>query len=328
MWCIGVYVCTVIILGSVRAWCVRGIVLITAGAISSNTYKINSKGITPAACTGPNCGDGQGGGGAGGTAVLNITNFIDNTTVNTSGGDGGSYNNTNPAGYFGPGGGGGGGALWIKSSTLPANVTPINAGGVNGTWLNTTQAGGAGGGNSGGTLFNANPPVDLVPFKSTFDSAKFNVIVTTCTSFKFQGLANIDNSRVVKWQWSWGDGNIDTTQNVSHNYLSPGTYPLKVIATDVYGCLAPFNINLTVFCRCEAIKITSPNPAQDKIVIDGLGCGSNTITLYNMLGQKIQQLVSDKPTETLYVSNLSRGMYIVRIVNSKKILTHLRIEKM
>jgi hypothetical protein len=305
-----------------------GIILINAGAIRSNAFKISSKGITPAACSGPNCGDGQGGGGAGGTVILNSSNFIDNTTVNTSGGDGGSYTNTNPLGYHGPGGGGGGGALWLKSASLPANVTHTSIVGANGTWLSTGQTGGALSGTAGGTVFNVAVPVASVAYKATFDSAKFNVIVTTCTSFKFDGMANIDNSKVVKWRWSFGDGYIDSTQAVSHNYLAPGTYPVKVIATDIYGCVATFYVDLTVFCRCEAIKVTTPNPARNSVSISGLGCGINTILMYNMLGQKVRQVVSDKAVETIDVTTLARGMYIIKVINSKGTATPLKIEKM
>jgi hypothetical protein len=305
-----------------------GIVIITAGAIKSNTNKIISKGITPAACTGPNCADGQGGGGAGGTAILNVTNFVDNTIVNTTGGDGGSYSNTNSLAYYGPGGGGGGGALWLKSSSLPVNVTPVNAGGANGTWLNTAQAGGAVGGTSGGTLFNVAVPVDNVLFKPTFDSAKLHIKVLTCTNFKFWGLTDAITSQIVKWQWSLGDGYTDTTQIFSHNYITPGTYPVKLLATDIYGCVATFKVDLTVLCRCEAIKLISPNPTRDIITVSGLGCGKNTLVLYTMLGQKITEVSGDNASETINVSHLAKGMYIVRIINKDKIIKHLKVEKM
>lgn len=305
-----------------------GIVLINANYIKSNTNRIVSKGATPASCLGPNCADGQGGGGAGGTAVLNIANFSDNTIVNTAGGDGGSYVNVSPTAYYGPGGGGGGGTLWLKSNSVPANVTIINSGGVNGTWINTSQTGGAAGGNSGGTLFNVAVPVDNVPFKATFDSAKLHVEVKSCTNFKFWGLDDAITAQIIKWQWTTGDGYSDTAQTFTHNYLTPGTYPVKLTATDIYGCVMVYKLDLTVLCRCEAIRIITPNPARDIVTVSGLGCGANSLVLYDMLGQKIADITGDHPSETFDVSKLAKGMYVIRIINNNKVVKNLKVEKM
>jgi hypothetical protein len=47
-----------------------------------------------------------------------------------------------------------------------------------------------------------------------------------------------------------------------------------------------------------------------------------------MLGRKVRQLVSDKAVETIDVSTLSRGMYIIKVINAKGIATPLKVEKM
>ncbi|QYZ79628.1 PKD domain-containing protein [Methanofollis formosanus] len=40
---------------------------------------------------------------------------------------------------------------------------------------------------------------------------------------------------VTAWQWDFGDGNISTKQNPSHEYVTPGTYPVLLNASNAYG---------------------------------------------------------------------------------------------
>lgn len=245
-----------------------GIVLITAASIKSNAFKIISKGITPTFCLDPNCGDGQGGGGAGGSAILNIVNFTDNLEVNTSAGSGGSYTNVSPFGYHGPGGGGGGGVVWLKSANLPSTIIHTSTGGVNGTWISTGQTGGAMSGTAGGNLFNFTLPVDGAPFKKNIDSVRFNENLTSCTGYDFKGLAYINTSPVVQWNWYFGDGGTATTQNTSHNYAASGSYNVKLVAVDINGCKDSIikNVNTdaniadagkdVLICSDQTVKVT------------------------------------------------------------------------
>jgi hypothetical protein len=306
-----------------------GIIIISADKIKTNGRKIISNGNAGNACslTATGCHEGMGGGGAGGTVLLKINSYLDNTAVETKGGKGADMTT---AGLFktGPGGGGGGGMVWLSNTAAPAAVAIANTGGANGVCTGyANDPSGATAGQNGSALFNLQLPVNNTPYKATFDSAKLNVEVSSCTNFKFLGLSDAVTSQIVKWQWLLGDGHIDSVQVFSHNYVSPGTYPVKLIATDIYGCVATFKIDLTVLCRCEEIKLTSANPTSDNITISGLGCGINTLVLYNMLGQKITQVSGDNASETIRMSNLPKGMYIVRIINKDKIVKHLKVEK-
>ena len=303
-----------------------GIAIITAGYLKSNAYKIIADGQTVQHINSVN-DDGKSGAGAGGAVLLNINSFIDASDINTKGGVG-DYVGNNVARH-GPGGGGGGGAIWLKQNALPALSSALTNGGNSGTNTSfSNDAWGATPGQQGATIFDLKLPVDNVLFKPTFDSAKLHIEVLTCTNFKFWGLTDAITSQIVKWQWSLGDGYTDTIQTFSHNYITPGTYPVKLMATDIYGCVATFKVDLTVLCRCEAIKLSTANPTRDVITISGLGCGVNTLILYNMLGQKITSVTGDNASETITVSNLPKGMYIVRIINKDKIIKHLKVEKM
>ena len=107
-----------------------GIVIIRALSIASNNQSIESNGDDVGVVLN-SIGDGAGGGGAGGTIVIDATNFTGNLTLRTNGGNGGNQQTTYPA-CFGPGGGGGTGALLVSTPALPPNITieqlPGNAG--------------------------------------------------------------------------------------------------------------------------------------------------------------------------------------------------------
>jgi hypothetical protein len=310
-----------------------GIIIIISNYLKSNSFKILANGNNGVACTipsSPDCHDGMGGGGAGGSILMSVNQILDNTTAENKGGNGADMIGSVPlGGRIGPGGGGAGGLLFIKNASLPANLANTNTGGANGVLItDANNPWGATAGTNGITLFNLAIPIDQVPFKGTYDSAKLNIFVNTCTSFKFLGLAGIDTLKIVKWQWNLGDGTIDSVKNVFHNYITPGTYPVKLIATDIYGCVATFNVNLIVHCRCEAIKITSPNPATDFITVSELGCGINTLILYNMLGQKIRVVSGDNASMTIPVRDLPKAMYIIKVINKDRIVANLKVMKM
>ncbi len=309
-----------------------GIIIFTSDKLRTNGYKIIANGKDGVACTtgiNSDCHEGMGGGGAGGTIVMNVRQHLTNSIIENKGGNGANMIGFAAGGKVGAGGGGGAGVLMINSGSLPAQISNVNTGGANG--VNTQFANnpwGATPGGPGNTLYSVVVPIDNVLFKPTFDSAKLHIEVLTCTNFKFWGLTDAVRSQIVKWQWSLGDGYTDSTENFTHNYITPGTYPVKLVATDIYGCVATFKVDLTVLCRCEEIKLTTPNPTRSIITVSGLGCGRNTLILYNMLGQKITQVTGDNASETINVSNLAKGMYIVRIINKDKIVKHIKVEKM
>ncbi len=250
-----------------------GIVLITASSIKSNAFKIISKGITPTFCLGPNCGDGQGGGGAGGSVILNIVTFTDNLEVNTTAGSGGSYTNISPFGYHGPGAGGGGGVVWLKSASLPPAITHTSAGGANGTWISTGQTGGSTSGTAGGALFNFILPATGAPFKKNIDSARFNEILTSCTGYDFHGLGYTNISPIVQWNWFFGDGGTANTQNTSHNYALTGSYNVKLVITDINGCkdsiIKTVNTSASIADAGKDVFICSDGTATVKVTLDG-----------------------------------------------------------
>ena len=216
-----------------------GIILITGNRLVSNGFKITANGNDGVACAvpSPQCHEGMGGGGAGGTIVLDISNYTDNTVLDTKGGKGADMV---AAGFLkvGPGGGGGGGKIIFSNPAVPANVSVSNSGGINGVATGySNDPFGATSGATGTNLFNIVFPIDLTPFRPNIDSVRINDLKLSCNEFDFRGLGYVNTNPVASWQWSFGDGGTASTQDAIYSYSNPGPFTVKLVVTDINGCI-------------------------------------------------------------------------------------------
>lgn len=132
-----------------------GLIFLRAGTLAGNGFSIRSNGLPPPFVAGA---DGAGGGGAAGSALMEVANYAGPVSVFLRGGDGGSVDNGNdPSVCAGPGGGGSGGAFWPSGAAFPAAVALNLAGGISGNTLNASAPiecgrNGAANGSPGDTL--------------------------------------------------------------------------------------------------------------------------------------------------------------------------------
>jgi hypothetical protein len=111
-------------------------------------------------------------------------------------------------------------------------------------------------------------------------------------------------------------GNTYRSLNVGNNTLtikvtSPDgttakTYTVLVIREQLTG----------VEDEHEELLKAFPNPARDKITISGLQ-GSGILTVFDVAGRQLIKQNIANPQETVSVSNLPQGSYIVRVVEGK-----------
>lgn len=251
-----------------------GIIIINTNYLKNNNKKIISKGDSayqPVSSPTYVTHDGMGGGGSGGTVLINSNNYINNLTVDVTGGKGADLiTDVTAVGNVGPGGGGGGGVVWLKQNSLPANIAVINNGGANGVIV---QAGnnpyGAEPGLAGINVFSLNFPFTSVPFQKNIDSVRIKDSLLNCNGFDFKGRAYFNTTAIASWQWYFGDGNQANTQNTSHAYTVAGTYTVRLIVTDLNGCMDSTLINVnalpgvnseagsdTSICTNNAVSVT------------------------------------------------------------------------
>lgn len=218
-----------------------GIIIISADRLVSNLKKIVANGAAGKACTipaSPDCHDGMGGGGAGGTILLNVNQYADAAVFETSGGKGADMiGSVTLSGRIGAGGGGSGGVVFFKSGSFPANVMVNNTGGVNGVL--TTDANnswGATPGTAGQNLYNLTIPLSTSIFQKNIDSVRIKDSLLICRTFDFKGLAFTNYNVITSWQWDFGNGNTATVQNTTQTYPAAGTYMVRLIVSDINGC--------------------------------------------------------------------------------------------
>lgn len=228
-----------------------GIIIIQSPILNSNGYSINARGGDAPQCDlSPIdlCHDGSGGGGGAGTVLIESNNITNTTAVDVSGGKGGDLVIYNPPGAsrIGPGGGGGAGVTWFNNAAVPSNIVVNNNGGINGVIiLDNNNPYGTTPGQPGINLSNLKIPVDTILFKPNIDSVRIKDSATTCTGYNFKGLGYTNTSPISSWKWSFGDGGSDVQQNTSHTYTNSGTYSVKLIVTDINGCMDSITTNVS-----------------------------------------------------------------------------------
>lgn len=140
------------------------------------------------------------------------------------------------------------------------------------------------------------------------------------------------------YQWFFGDGTTDNTQNPNHVYLLPGIYPVKLIASD--GCLTDTlidTINVFATGMCNDILLSGisiyPNPVDDIVNVkfpDDLN-GTYFIELDKMDGQMLQiktiQAGSTDNNISFDTKNLASGNYFIRIDSSTGVVLYKLIKK-
>lgn len=218
-----------------------GIVLIIAGYIDGKSNTILANGSDGAQCVvdiaNPiKCQEGQGGGGSGGTILLQTQNYISPLNIMAHGGHGGDM--TQPGSLnHGPGGGGGGGVVWVSSAAFPAAVSANLIKGSNGlNTMNGNNPWGATSGQDGIILTSFSTQYSSVPFQKNIDTVSFTSQLSGCGTIQFSGSAQTLYLPVISWQWIFGDGNSAGAQNVLHDYTNGGTYNAMLIVTDIYNC--------------------------------------------------------------------------------------------
>ncbi len=69
---------------------------------------------------------------------------------------------------------------------------------------------------------------------------------TPCLNAATNFTDNTTNTPTI-WTWNFGDGSpTNSTQNPSHTYLAPGTYPVTLTTENVFGCVDSITINTVV----------------------------------------------------------------------------------
>ncbi len=83
-------------------------------------------------------------------------------------------------------------------------------------------------------MINAKPHVDFAADQRQ-SCAPFAVTFTDLSVAETSGL---EINRIVGWRWDFGDGSTSPLSTTTHTYMTPGTYNVSLIVTDLVGCMS------------------------------------------------------------------------------------------
>lgn len=282
-----------------------GIALILANKISGKNHSVISDGNQGQDCNIGSgfCDDGLGGGGSGGTILINAQT-VTQLNVSVRGGKGASASNSG-TNRHGPGGGGGGGVLLTNTGSVLSSINFNFLGGAAGTILNVSTNWGAMPGSNGDTSIGIIAPVDTTSFVANLPTLISDTVVG-CQELKFTGSSSIP---ITLWSWNFGDNSTASGNLITHKYALPGSYAVRLIVSnsicqDTFTkivTIATPNINLLIndtliSCKTTNFSIINQGNAVTTYAWDfGDGNSGNSAAIshnYIQTGQYIVKLVA------------------------------------
>ncbi|MCC7244924.1 MAG: SprB repeat-containing protein, partial [Saprospiraceae bacterium] len=273
-----------------------GIVIISAHTIQSNNAFIYADGQSVTSPSDSN--DGHGGGGAGGTVMIDYVEISGNLYCNQRGGNGGDcfFHDINQ--IIGPGGGGGGGQLLLSQPST--QIISDLSGGQNGK-ANQNSSNGATPGESGFTLTDLKLVRDSILITSGV-SAQIEVIPPACED---PNTGSLIVQPITGGLFSLDGGPFQF--NSSFSNLAPGTHSVEILFSN--GCILD-----------TSITIIQPSPIQSvSLLVTPINCRQNgaiSVTpssgtppyLYSINGGNYQPIA--------LFQNLTQGTYQVTVIDS------------
>lgn len=121
------------------------------------------------------------------------------------------------------------------------------------------------------------------------------------------------------FQWYFNSGLISGATNSYYHATQSGNYNVSVSSEN--GCKIAVGVNVVITginsLSSDKSIFISPNPATDKLYINGYGSGNkNKITIYNAIGEVVfNGELNTTNQEPIDIAYFSKGVYLVRIQN-------------
>jgi hypothetical protein len=326
-----------------------GIIYIKANEFNGNNRIITANGI--AALDGFQ--DGIGGGGAGGTILLNIADVNTQAlSIEAKGGNGGNANNAFNNGTvrenrcFGPGGGGGGGLIAISAAFDPTEINPNISGGSPGITFNSTSgcnntSNGARAGGNGSIITNVvmpagilDPrsgcitptPVDFIYFKAKVQAKAVYLEWATAREVNnnyYSVERSDDGQHFYEIGQVSGKGNYVGVSAYTYQDTNPvyGTSYYRIKQVDYDEKFTHTHVVSVEYNTEEAMMSVFPNPAQEQqslnVKVYTPVEANATLRIYTVLGHEMynKQHHLRKGIQTLEINlaGYTAGVYIVHL---------------
>ncbi|HET6766402.1 MAG TPA: T9SS type A sorting domain-containing protein [Chitinophagaceae bacterium] len=309
-----------------------GIIIVIANNIIGNGYKISANGQNGRSTT----YDGASGGGAGGTIIMDVANTYSGTlTIQANGGNGGNEDDDNSLGRcYGAGGGGSGGVIYFNGS-LPVITTSLS-GGIPGINIDPNTCGTpvpAVNGTTGSIIQNYSYQTSVTPSPGCAVALPiriiyFNALLTANKKVKLEwDIANPDEAISFTIEKLTSLNNwvalvtVDAQANL-HHYETTDLTPEA--GENIYRLRVNGRDNNSIYSAQKRITLKSddrysiyPNPAKNKIHINGKIKAGSIIKFTDMSGRIIKEIITNGSLSSfeILLPTLSPGIYILNVDN-------------
>ncbi len=140
------------------------------------------------------------------------------------------------------------------------------------------------------------------------------------------GFTNLtqNSNNTTTYLWDFGNGDYSTEENPAYSYDSNGVYTVTLRATDECGQesvkvreITVTEVNVEVF---ESEILIYPNPVNDILHIEHQNTGQSFVTtIFDITGKKVYEKRTKSKKETIDLSFLTSGIYIIKMEEKEKV---------
>lgn len=137
------------------------------------------------------------------------------------------------------------------------------------------------------------------------------------------------------WEWDFGDGNFDYTQNPTHSYSASGTYTVKLVSfnaatsdtTEKINYILVNAVGINDVNQSKNIVGIYPNPASNQFMVDTKGVNASSIRMEitDLMGRVVKTISLKNNLSSVDVSEISSGVYVAKIYADDKIYSTNKI---
>lgn len=151
----------------------------------------------------------------------------------------------------------------------------------------------------------------------------------------------------INYLWSWGDSTTSTGVNPTHTYSVDGYYTICLTVTDVNNCSAFYCLSdtlreaqsmITVYVTSQVTGINDlptvgerfviyPNPSNSSFTIKLPTKQSFLLSVIDITGRNVYENKNALGTVVIDATDFGSGVYFVKAVNEKMVLTHKLIKQ-
>ncbi|MGB0915853.1 MAG: T9SS type A sorting domain-containing protein [Crocinitomicaceae bacterium] len=162
---------------------------------------------------------------------------------------------------------------------------------------------------------------------STFNIDLFDLPIVPNVNFYMSGgqaMFSTDDNSIV--EWDFGDGTTDMGSAVSHEYTQSGIYTITYTSENQFGCAASMDTSFMIDLFASDFSLSQdfstaievyPNPATDFVTITNTSGELVQLSILNLSGQTVLEHVLENTETRIDLTDLSSGIYVVYIQNSK-----------